>query len=374
MLFRFLTIILPLTLIFSSLSLHAQSVPGGGDNGGGSNTGTGGGGNVNPGQEGSDKPTPEGAAVDLLNASFETGTDAPENWTPLAPDVGHHYNWDSEVALLGERSISVGFTRYFYGRWSSDALAIEGAGFQWYTLTGKVATVANNGEVYLAIAWLNQDGDVLTSSDSPMLPVGDNDWSTVTVSALPPADAAQLRVWCVCNHNDGEAWFDALELTRTAFTAANAVSYAQFLLDYPTHPLAIEANVMQVQELMTEAKWIKEDGFYVPAAQLRASELYAQAAGVVREDTVFSGVFAALHPNDEGQRAEALTAAQTRFDGLIDLALWNAVQTSESGGDTEQADALLLILEDRGSDLIEPVGTTNGGNGENGGGSPPIPE
>lgn len=372
MLYRFLTIILPLTLIFSPLSLHAQGIPGGEDNGGG-NTGTGGGGNVNPGEEDSVNPTPAGVAVNLLNASFETGTDAPDNWEPLTVNVDDWYLWDDAEVSDGKRSITIRRTRYFYGRWSSEPVAVEGDGFQWYTLTGKIKTLENDGEVYLSIAWFNQDGDMLSTSDSPMLPIGDNDWGTVTVSALPPDGASQFRVWCVCNHNNGQAWFDDLSLTRTAFTAANAISYAQFLLDYPKHPLAIEANVMQVQELMTQAKWIKEDGYYDPEAQLRAAALYGDAAGIVREDTVYSGVLAALHP-DETQRAEALTAAQNRFDGLLDLAVWNAMRTSESGGDTDKAQEYLSILEDRGSDLIEPVGTTNGGNGGNGGGSPPIPE
>ena len=83
MLYRLVTTILLLTLLFSSLSLHAQGIPGEGDNGGGGTpdtgggntgiSGIGGGGNNNPGQEDSVNPTPAAVAVDLLNASFETG-------------------------------------------------------------------------------------------------------------------------------------------------------------------------------------------------------------------------------------------------------------------------------------------------------------
>ena len=381
MLYRLVTITLLLTLLFSSLSLRAQGIPGGEDNGGGGNPGTGGGntgtggigggGIGNPGQEDTVNPTPTRAAVDLLNASFETrDDDAPDNWTPLTDFVGDNYLWDTEVASAGDRSISTHSTRWRYGRWSSNALTVEGDGFQWYTLTGKVKTLGNNGEVYLLIAWFNTDGGMINTSDSPMLPAGDNDWSTLTVSALPPDGAAKLSVWCISNHNAGQTWFDALELTRTAFNTTNTLSYAQFLIDYPLHLLAIEANVMQVQELATKAKWTKEDDFYNSDVQLRASKLYAQAAGIKRNDTVFANVFTALH-DDAEERAEALAEAKARFDGLIDESLWHAVRTSEAGGDTDKAQEYLSILEERGAN-IGPVGTT--GTPGNGDESPPIPE
>ena len=221
------------------------------------------------------------------------------------------------------------------------------------------------------VAWLNQDGDILSTSDSPMLSAGDNDWTTLTFSALPPDGAVKLSVWCISNHNAGQTWFDALALTRTAFTANNTVSYAQFLIDYPSHLLAIEANVMQVQELATKAKWTKEDDFYNSDGQLRASKLYAQAAGIPRNDTVFSSVISALH-DDVEEHAETLAAAKARFDGLIDESLWHAVRTSEAGGDTDKAQEYLSILEERGAD-VGPVGTTGVGD-ESGNESPPIPE
>ena len=378
MLYRLVTTILLLTLLFSSLSLHAQGIPGEGDNGGGGtpgtgggNTGTGGGGNINPGQEDSVNPTPAAFAVNLLNASFETGTDAPDNWMPFTHILDETHTWDSGTVSSGARSISVRYTRYFYGRWTSDAVAVEGDGFQWYTLTGQVKTLGNNGEVYLLVAWLNQDGDILSTSDSSMLPEGDNDWSTLTVSALQPDGAVKLSVWCISNHNAGQTWFDDVELTRTAFTTDNTVSYAQFLIDYPSHLLAIEANVMQVQELATKAKWTKEDDFYNSDGQLRASKFYAQAAGIKRNDTVFSSVISALHEDSE-KRAKALAEAKARFDGLIDDALWSAVRTSEAGGDTDKAQEYLSILEERGAD-VGPVGTTGVGD-ESGNESPPIPE
>ena len=301
-----------------------------------------------PGEEPEEDDQPPTAVdVALANPSFELGTDAPNNWTPLTGYVGDQYLWDTGTVSAGSRSVATHSTRWEYGRWSSDALDVEAGGFQWYALSGKVKTLENNGEVYLSIAWLDADGKMIATSDSAMLPEGDNDWTTVTVSALPAAGAMKLSVWCVSNHNAGLTWFDALELTRTAFATQNAVSYAQFLIDQPTHPLAIEANLMQVQELMTKAKWAKEADFYGTEAQLSASLLYAQAAGITRADAVFAKVFAALHEDAE-KRAKALAAVKARFDGLIDEALLGAYEMAEAGGNKEKADGYRTKLTERG--------------------------
>ncbi len=374
----FISAITILFLLLSTSFLHASPIPGGNDDTGGTGEtggtgGTGGGPGVGPGD---DEQPAAAVTVALANPSFDESNNneelpGPNNWTPLTLFVGDNYIWDSEVKSAGSHSISIHSSRWNYGRWSSDELTVERDGFQWYTLTGKVKTLGNNGEVYLLIAWFNKDGDMISTSDSPMLPAGENDWGTVTVSALPPDGAVKLSVWCISNHNAGQTWFDALELTRTAFTTDNTVSYAQFLIDYPTHLLAIEANVMQVQELATKAKWTKEEDFYNSDGQLSASRLYAEAAGITRKDTVFANVFSALFDGAK-ERAEALAAAKARFDGLIDESLWHAVQTSEAGGDSEKAKEYLSILEDRGAD-IGPVGTT-GANDANGDTSPPIPE
>lgn len=363
-------IVMFLFLLLSTPFLQAQPVPGGGpgeEPGGNVGVGNAPGGGAGVGLA-DDQPKP---AVTLANPSFEQGADAPDNWTPLTEYVGDQYLWDTEVVSAGNRSLSIHYTRWEYGRWSSDALAVEGDGFQWYTLTGKVKTLANNGEVYLLIAWLDKDGAMISTSDSPMLPAGDNDWSTVTVSALPPDGAVKYSAWCISNHNAGQTWFDALELTRTHFPATGAVSYGQFLIDQPAHPLAIEANLMQVQELMTKAKWTKEEDFYGSDAQLRASQFYAAAAKIPRKDAVYTNVFTALH-EDAGERAAALAAAQARFDGLINDALWSAVVTSEAGGDSEKSQEYLLQLEGRGVD-IGAVGAT-GENPENNDANPPVPE
>ena len=355
-----------LFLLLSTLFLQAAPVPGGGpgeEPGGGVGVGDAPGvGNAD------DQPKPAGT---LANPSFEQGADAPDKWTPLAGYVGEQYLWDTEVASSGTRCVSIHSTRWRYGRWSSDALDVEGDGFQWYTLSGEVKTLGNNGEVYLLIAWFDKDGAMITTSDSPMLPAGDNDWKPVTVSALPPDGSVKYSVWCISNHNAGQTWFDALELTRTHFPTTGAVSYGQFLIDQPTHPLAIEANVMQVQELMTKAKWVREEDFYNTDGLLRASRLYGEAAAIPRKDAVYANVFTALH-DDAEERAEALAAAQARFDGLINETLWHAVVTSEAGGDSEKSKEYLSLLEGRGVD-IGAVGTT-GEIPENGAANPPIPE
>lgn len=302
------------------------------------------------GEVGNDAQLITAVAVALANPSFEQGVDAPANWTPLTGYVDDQYVWGTGVVSAGTRSISIHYTRWEYGRWSSDALTVEDDGFQWYALTGNVKALGNNGEVYLSIAWLDKDGAMITTSDSAMLPAGDNDWSTVTVSALPPSGAVTLNVWCISNHNAGQTWFDALALTRTHFPAAGAVSYEQFLVEQPTHPLAVEANVMQVQALMTEAKWTVEEDFYNSDGQLRASRLYAEAADISRQDTVYGDVFTALHEGED-ERTEALSAAKDRFDGLINETLWNAAQTAAAGGDTEKAQEYLATLSERGSDI-----------------------
>ena len=361
---HFISVIAVLFLLLSTPFLQAVPVPGGPDETG-EPSGPG------PGVGSGDGEQPAAAAVALANPSFEQGTDAPDNWTTDTGAVGGEYVWDTIDASTGARSISTHGTRWRYGRWSSAWLAVEGDDFQWYTLNGKAKTVSNNGEVYLSIAWFDKDGGMINTSDSAMLPAGDNGWTTLAVNALPPGGAAYLSAWCISNHNAGQTWFDDVALTRTAFAATGSVSYAQFLIDYPTHLLAVEANVMQVQELAALAKWTKEEDFYNSDGQLRASRLYAEAAGIPRNDTVYANVFSALYEDSE-ERAEALAAAKARFDGLINNALWSAAVTSEAGGDTEKAEEYLSILEDRGAD-IGHVGTT-GVNGGNGGGNPPIPE
>ncbi len=373
-----LTIIAVLFLLLSTSFLLASPIPGGDDDTGGTGQtggtgGTGDGPGVGPGD---DDPPASPVTVALANPSFDESNNneelpGPNNWTPLTLFVGDNYIWDSEVKSAGSHSISIHSSRWNYGRWTSDELQVEGDGFQWYTLMGNVRAIGNNGEVYLAIAWFNTDGDMINTSDSPMLQTTDTDWISMSVNAMPPTGAAQLEVWCISNHNTGQTWFDALELTRTSFTTDNTVSYSQFLIDYPTHLLAIEANVMQVQELATKAKWTKEADFYNSDVQLNASRIYAEAAGITRKDTVFANVFSALF-DDAKERAEALAAAKARFDGLIDESLWHAVRTSEAGGDSEKAKEYLSILEDRGAD-VGPVGTT-GGNDGNGDTSPPTPE
>jgi len=129
----------------------------------------------------------------LANLSFEEGADAPDNWTTHTGLVIGEYAWDDAVFSDGAKSISTHGTRWRYGRWMSDWQAVEGDGYEWHTLSGKVKTTANNGEVYLSIAWYDKNGDVITTSDSEMMPAGDNDWTTLTVNALPPDGALLVR-------------------------------------------------------------------------------------------------------------------------------------------------------------------------------------
>ena len=355
-----------LVLFLSILLIHPVPAPGQGpgDNGGG-----GGGGNVGDTNGGGAPAAP----IDVIipNASFEQGTDTPEQWTTYTGDFSGEYSWDATVSSTGSKSASTHGTRWGYGRWSSALLAVETDGYQWYTLSGKAKTDANNGEVYLSIAWYTSNATLITTSDSPMLTAGDNDWSTLTVKALPPANAAYLSAWCISNNNDGQTWFDDLDLTRTRFAATGAKTYEQFIQDQASHPLAVEANMMQVQQLLTKAKWTMEDDFYDSEKQLAASRLYGQASQVVRNDTVYTQVFDAVY-DDATERAAAVADAQARFDGLINHALWKAAVTSEAGGDTTASEAYVSLLEGRGQ-KIGPLGLTiePANNNAN---NPPIPE
>lgn len=199
--------------------------------------------------------------ISIDNASFEEGTNnVPNHWTPLPSTYGNLYLWDNSVNHTERRSIAIRGSRYQYGRWKSDPIDVQKAGFSFYSLTGSVKTSQNNGEVYLAIAWLDRNGARITTSDSPMLPEGDNDWQTLTVNALPPDGTVNVSIYSISNHNNGTAWFDTLKLRVTQFPAVGHKSYEQFITEHPDHPLALAAHLMRVKVLMTQAKWIKEKG------------------------------------------------------------------------------------------------------------------
>jgi hypothetical protein len=149
----------------------------------------------------------------VANPSFELGTDAPESWRMLTPYPYEYYLWDSGTAHSGEKSISVRRTGYKYGRWKSDKAPVSHDGYTWYTLAGYAKTQHNIGEVYLALAWYDKQSKLITTSDSDMLPFGDNDWQQLTVSAIPPRGAVDMEMWCISNNNGGQSWFDDLELT-----------------------------------------------------------------------------------------------------------------------------------------------------------------
>ena len=283
--------------------------------------------------------------ISLANPSLEAGTESPNNWTPLFEEIDGTYLWETEFASVGRRSLSISRTRYDYGRWSSDAIDVQKAGFSWYTLTGDIKTQGNNGEVYLSIAWLDSDGNMIATADSAMLPLGDNDWQAVTIKALPPDKAAQASVWCISNHNSGQTWFDNLKLTVTQLPAVGKGSYDQFLKEHPTHPLAIDAHLMRVRSVMTKAKWIREEGFYDPDAQKRASQLYAQAAGITRDNAVLKQATTTA--------GKASTDETDRFEALIDEALWLAVFTAYNGGDITNTRQYLskIVQRDRDPDF-----------------------
>lgn len=285
-------------------------------------------------------------AIRVENASFEQGDDSPADWLTLSQAPGNAYTWERGNAHTGARCIAIHRTNYEYGRWMSTPIDVAKAGFSFYSLTGYIRTVQNTGQVYLAFAWLNEDGYFVTTSDSPMLEPGDNDWTPVAVHAFPPEGTVALSLWCISNDNDGITWFDDLKLQVTQFPAVGDKSYDQFITTYPTHPLALEAHLMRVKTLMITAKWIRERGFYDPAAQKRASVLYGQAAAVPRNDAVLAKASTAA-----GKRLED---EQTRFETLIDEALWEAVSTATAANDTDAAFQFIekIILRNRTAHIV----------------------
>jgi len=273
--------------------------------------------------------------VELPNPSFESGEESPESWTPLPLSLSDpSYLWDSETAFSGSRSLSTRSTRYRYGRWLASPQPVENSGYTWYTFSGQVKTQQNNGEVYLCIAWLDEKGHLITTSDALMLPPGDNDWQTVTVDALPAVGAVSVSFWCISNHNAGQTWFDDLSVTLTNLPGGG--DYDQFTRDYPSNPLAVSAHLMRVQSLMTQAKWIREKGFYDPNAQAQASALYAQAAGVSRLDSVL-----------EQAAPERVEAVKAQFEALVDSALWEASITAHSAREVDKAKGYLQQIVNR---------------------------
>lgn len=298
----------------------------------------------NDDKPGTDDVAQEGTLlpIDLANPSFEDGTDTPTNWMPLFEEIDGTYLWETEFASVGQRSLSISRTRYDYGRWSSDVIDVQKAGFSWHTLTGDVKTAENNGEVYLSIAWFDSQDAMITTSDSEMLPPGDTDWQQVALNALPPDGAVSVRVWCISNHNHGQTWFDNLKLTVTQLPAVGKVDYDQFLKEHPAHLLALTAHLMQVQALMTEAKWIREEGFYDPDAQKRASQLYAQAAAIARNDSVLQKAAAAA--------GKDLAQEKERFESWIDIALWEAIKAANNGDDIAKLRQYLSKVVERDRD------------------------
>ena len=232
----------------------------------------------------------------VINSSFELEEDMPESWRILPRYPYERYLWDREVAHSGDRSISIRGTGYRYGRWKSEKSSVSQDGYTWYTLAGYARTQRNVGEVYLAIAWYDKAGKLITTSDSDMLPFGDSDWQQVTVSALPPQGAAQMELWCISNNNVGQSWFDDLELTiqqlparqKTASGKPSDAPYDQFLREYPRHPFALTAHDMRLKSLYTQGKWKKERSHHHPEDKEEAVRLFAQAAAVPRLDDALS--------------------------------------------------------------------------------------
>ncbi len=244
----------------------------------------------------------------MKNPSFEIGEKTPEGWNPLSSIFRASYIWDTQNIHGGKKSLQISTTRYRYGRWEGTPISSQNRGHNWYALTGWVKTMGSNGEVYLALAWLDKKGEVITTSDSEMLPFGANDWQQLSVSALPPKNATKVSIWCISNHNAGKAWFDALSLSTKFMPSKSPPGqqrrYELFIEDYPTHPMAVAASYMHAKSFWTKAKKLKEMGKHADAALL-----YTQAAEVKANQKLVKAIFAKdlSKANQRIKRHEVLT-------------------------------------------------------------------
>ena len=295
-----------------------------------------------------DPPNNQGTLlrIQLENGSFEEGAQKPSKWTPITNHVGDQYLWDDSVTHTGRRSIAIRGTSYQHGIWESDPINVEKEGFNFYSLTGRIKTEANNGYVFIAIAWLDRAGNAINTADSLMRPEGDTDWHPVNIDALPPEGTVNVSIWCLSSHNSGIAWFDDLKLTVTQFKFPGKISYDQFLIEFPSHPLALAAYMMRVRELITKARWTREEGFGNPVAQRNASTIYAQAAAIPLNTAVLEQASRAAQKAPDKQRAQ--------FETLIDTALWEAAVTAAAGNDTDKAKSFLqkIVLRNKSTDIV----------------------
>lgn len=75
-----------------------------------------------------------------------------------------------------------------------------------YTFAGYIATKGATGKTYLSIVWYKAEKYIGCSSSQVLQ--GDNDWTFIYITAIPPKGATQLRLQFRSDGNNGTAWLD----------------------------------------------------------------------------------------------------------------------------------------------------------------------
>ncbi|MGB9607453.1 MAG: tetratricopeptide repeat protein, partial [bacterium] len=83
-----------------------------------------------------------------------------------------------------------------------------------YTFTAWAKTGKASGETYLVIAWFNEKGWICNSYHGFFL-TGNNEWTKLSVSDVPPEGATYAILYLRSDDNSGSAWFDDVRLNIT---------------------------------------------------------------------------------------------------------------------------------------------------------------
>jgi tetratricopeptide (TPR) repeat protein len=167
------------------------------------------------------------------NPSFEDGLgDKPYDWE-IAREWGDNAEQfrSTQYAHKGIYSLLI--------RNSSNGLRMAGwksKGFpvvsgKLYTFTVWIKTKNAAGETYPVIAWFNEKGWICNSYHCFSL-TGNNDWTKISVSDLPPEGATYAILYLRSDDNPGAAWFDDVRLNLTeSLMSEIAVPNASFEIE-----------------------------------------------------------------------------------------------------------------------------------------------
>jgi TolA-binding protein len=147
------------------------------------------------------------------NPSFEAGFEnKPYDWE-IAKEWGENAEQfrSTQYAHTGIYSLSVSVSSKGsrLAGWKSKGFPVFPG--KLYTFTAWVKTLNASGETYLVIAWFNEKGWICNSYHGFFL-TGNNDWTKLSVSDVPPKDATYAILYLRSDDNPGSAWFDDVKL------------------------------------------------------------------------------------------------------------------------------------------------------------------